>query len=90
MSLFLRSELPSCDEPRSEACDEFFDPLWKTNQKCPIYLLGIARAGARIQTSCGYDLVKDKSGFPLSCKFYVRLDVLWAGFTYVNKIRSGV
>ena len=51
---------------------------------------GAARAGAWIQSSCGYDFVKDKSGFPLSRKFYVRMDVHWAGFTYVNKIRSDV
>ena len=29
-------------------------------------------------------------GFPLSRKFYVRTDVILAGFTYVNKIRSDV
>ena len=31
-----------------------------------------------------------EGGFPLSRKFYVRMDVHWAGFTNVNKIRSDV
>ena len=34
--------------------------------------------------------VEPKGGFPLSRKFYVRMDVHWAGFTYVNTIRNDV